>query len=91
MGLASIYRAAALFNTNKENMVATTGDYAGTQINSDRQLWSVAGTLATVYRIFFGMEFTPDGISFTTFVPSAYTGDKSIRNFKYRNAILTII
>jgi hypothetical protein len=89
-GLASIYRAAALFNTNKENMVATTGDYAGTQINSDRQLWSVAGTLATVYRIFFGMEFTPDGISFTTFVPSAYTGDKSIRNFKYRNAILTI-
>jgi len=89
-GLASIYRAAALFNTNKENMVATTGDYRGTQINSDRQLWSVAGSLAAIYRIFFGMTFTKDGLSFSPFVPPAYTGDKSIRNFKYRNAVLTI-
>jgi glycogen debranching enzyme len=89
-GLASIYRAAALFNTNKENMVATTGDYLGTQINSDRQLWSVAGNLATIYRILYGMEFTKDGLSFAPFVPPAYTGDKSINNFKYRNTVLTI-
>jgi hypothetical protein len=89
-GLASIYRAAALFNTNKENMVATTGDFGGTQINSDRQLWSVAGSLATIYRIFYGMVFTKEGISFTPFVPSGYIGEKSLKNFKYRNAVLTI-
>ncbi|GAI75469.1 unnamed protein product, partial [marine sediment metagenome] len=59
-GLASIYRPAALFLTNKENMIASTGDYMGTEINSDRQLWSVAGNLAMVYRILLGMSFTPD-------------------------------
>jgi hypothetical protein len=89
-GLASIYRAAALFNTNKENMVAGSGDYAGTQINSDRQLWSVAGCLATVYRIFYGMSFTRDGLALSPFVPPAYGGNKSLSNFKYRDADLTI-
>jgi hypothetical protein len=89
-GLASIYRVAALFNTNKENMVATTGDYLGTQINSDRQLWSVAGSLATIYRVLYGMAYTKDGISFAPLVPPAYAGEKSLKNFKYRNAILTI-
>jgi hypothetical protein len=89
-GLASIYRAAALFNTNKENMVASTGDYGGTQINSDRQLWSVAGCLATIYRVFYGMAFTTKGISFEPFVPHAYIGEKSLKNFRYRNAVLTI-
>ena len=32
--IADIYRPAALFLTNKENMVADNGDYNGTQINS---------------------------------------------------------
>ncbi|RPI06944.1 MAG: glycogen debranching protein [Ignavibacteriae bacterium] len=89
-GLASIYRAAALFNTNKENMVASTGDYAGTQINSDRQLWSVAGNLATIYRVFYGMTFTQDGILFSPFIPQGYSGNKSLKNFKYRDAVLTV-
>ncbi|NHZ84902.1 MAG: glycogen debranching protein, partial [Planctomycetia bacterium] len=62
--LASIYRSAALYLSNKENMVAETGDYMGTEINSDRQLWSVAGNLAIIYRIFFGMEFQSDGLYF---------------------------
>jgi hypothetical protein len=89
-GLASIYRAASLFNTNKENMVATTGDYLGTEINSDRQLWSVAGNLATVYRIFFGMSFTQEGLRFDPFVPAVYAGGKTLTKFKYRNSTLTI-
>jgi hypothetical protein len=38
-GLASLFRAAAMFLTNKENMVAQNGDFDGTQVNSDRQLW----------------------------------------------------
>lgn len=89
-GLASIYRAAALFLTNKENLVATTGDYDGTEINSDRQLWSVAGNLAAVYRIFFGMEFKEDGLTFAPFIPEAYAGTYNLNGFKYRGAVLDI-
>lgn len=89
-GLASIYRQAALFLTNKENMLASTGDFSGTVINSDRQLWSVAGNLATVYRILFGMSFHADKLTFSPFIPRAYSGTKTLRNFTYRKANLTI-
>lgn len=89
-GIASIYRPAALFLTNKENMIATTGDYEGTQVNSDRQLWSVAGNLAIVYRIFFGMEYRPDELVFQPFLPKVYGGVKELNNFKYRDATLNI-
>ena len=89
-GLASLYRAAALFLTNKENMVAQTGHFEGTQINSDRQLWSVAGNLAMVYRVFFGMQFTPEGLRFDPFVPSGYSGTHTLEGVSYRDATLDL-
>lgn len=89
-GLASIYRAAGFFLTNYENMVAETGDFNGTEVNSDRMLWSMAGNLAMVHRVFIGMQFETNGIRFSPAIPSAYTGTKTLRNFKYRNAVLTI-
>jgi hypothetical protein len=89
-GLASMYRQAALFLTNKENLVAGTGDYNGTVINSDRQLWSVAGSLAMVYRIFFGMSFEEDRLVFAPFVPKPYSGNMELSNFKYREANLQV-
>jgi len=89
-GLASLYRAAALFLTNKENMVAQTGHFEGTQINSDRQLWSVAGNLATVYRVFFGMRFGPDGLRLDPFVPKSYSGTRTLKGVSYRNATLDL-
>jgi len=89
-GIASIYRAAGLFLTNKENMVARTGDHMGTQINSDRQLWSVAGNLSLIFRVFAGMEFQPGGIIFRPFIPEGYGNTLIIENFSYRNAILNI-
>lgn len=89
-GLASLYRAAALFLTNKENMVAQTGHFEGTQINSDRQLWSVAGTLATVYRVFFGMRVAPDGLRLDPFVPEAYSGTRTLEGVAYRDATLDL-
>lgn len=88
--LASIYRASALFLTNKENMVAATGDYFGTEINSDRQLWSVAGCLSTFYRILFGMNFKADRLVFSPVIPSGYEGIRTLRNFRYRDAVLDI-
>jgi len=89
-GLATTWRQAALFLTNKENMVAQSGSYKGTQINSDRQLWSVAGNLAMYYRVLFGMKYNVNNIEFHPFVPAEYSGKRSITNFKYRNATLDI-
>lgn len=87
---AAIYRLSALAMSNRENMVATTGDFRGTAGSSPRQLWSVGGALSLIYRVYFGMNFEPRGISFAPFVPKAFNGEKSLSNFKYRDAILNI-
>lgn len=89
-GLSSIYRAGGLFLTNYENMVAESGDFEGTEINSDRMLWSMAGNLAMVNRVFMGLNFEKDGLRFSPTIPKAFGGKKSLTNFKYRNAILDI-
>lgn len=89
-GLASIYRAAALFLSNYENFVAENGDYIGTEINSNRMLWSMAGNLAMVHRLFIGMHFEVDGIRFNPVIPESYRGKRTLSNFKYRNAVLDI-
>lgn len=89
-GLASIYRAAGLYLSNYENMVANTGDFEGTEINSNRMLWSMAGNLAMVHRVFLGMQFEEDNLKFKPAIPKGYGGKKRLKNFKYRNAILNI-
>jgi hypothetical protein len=83
-GLASVIRPAALFLTNKENFVAESGDFAGTEINSDRQLWSVAAMLAMHYRIIFGMTFEKDQLVFNPVIPESFKGTYTLKNFKYR-------
>lgn len=89
-GLAAIYRAGGLFLTNYENFVAQTGDFEGTEINSHRMLWSMAGNLAMVHRVFMGMEFEPDGLRLQPVVPESFGGTRSLRNFRYRDATLNI-
>lgn len=89
-GLASIWRPAALFLTNKENMVASTGHFDGTELNSDRQLWSVAGNLAASYRVLFGMRFRPDRLELAPMVPPAYGGERTLSGLRYRGSVLTI-
>ncbi len=89
-GLASIYRPAALFLTNYENFVAQNGDYMGTEINSDRMLWSMAGNMAMVHRVFIGISFEPDGILFKPVIPEVYDGTRTLSNFSYRKAKLKI-
>ena len=88
--IAAIYRPSALFLTNKENFVAETGDFAGTQINSDNMLWSLSGNLALVHKVLFGIEFEVDKIRFHPFVPQTLAGNRTLSNFKYRNALLNI-
>lgn len=88
--ISAIYRPAALFVTNKENFVADNGDFAGTQINSSNMLWSLSGNLSIIHKVFFGIRFNEDGLSFQPFVPKLYAGARSLMNFKYRDAVLDI-
>ncbi len=88
--IAAIYRPAALFATNKENFVATDGDFAGTQINSSNMLWSLSGNIALVYKLLFGITYDESSLTFKPFVPQALAGKRTLNNFKYRGAILNI-
>ena len=89
-GLASIYRAGGLFLTNYENFAADNGDYMGTEVNSHRMLWSMAGNLAMVHRVFTGMQFERDGIRFQPVIPESYGGERTLSQFKYRDMLLEI-
>lgn len=88
--ICSVYRPAALFLTNKENFVASNGDYAGTQINSSNMLWSLSGNISLIYRILFGIHYDTDSLSFSPYVPKVFAGKRTLNNFKYRNAVLNI-
>lgn len=89
-GVGALYRAAALFGTHKELFVASTGDFRGTAVNSDKMLWSSAGNVAMIFRMYFGMDFKTDGIEFKPFTPHYLSGTKKLQNFKYRKSILDI-
>jgi len=88
--IAAIYRPAALFVTNKENFVASNGDFLGTQINSSNMLWSLSGSISIVDNVLFGIHFNENSLVFEPFVPEALRGKRSLRNFKYREAVLNI-
>jgi len=89
--IAAIYRPAALWLTNKENFVVNDGDYAGTQINSSNMLWSLSGNIALVYKVLFGINYNVNSLQIKPFVPKALAGERSLTNFRYRNAYLNII
>ncbi|NLE35633.1 MAG: glycogen debranching protein, partial [Bacteroidales bacterium] len=89
-GLASIIRPTALFLTNKENFVAETGDFAGTEVNSDRQLWSVAAMLAMYHRVLTGISFSKAGMEFNPVIPKSFSGNYSLHNFRYRDGTYNI-
>ncbi|MBC6697290.1 alpha-L-rhamnosidase-related protein [Hymenobacter puniceus] len=88
--LMAVARPAALFLTNKENFVASNGDFAGTQINSSNMLWSLSGALGLVYKGLFGMNFQANQLTFQPFVPQALAGTRKLTNFRYRGAVLNI-
>jgi hypothetical protein len=77
---------AATSLTNKEVINYRTGE----GVESDQQLWSIAGTLAGYYRVMFGMNYDEDGITFNPYIPSWMKGPFELSNFKYRNATLKI-
>ena len=87
--IGSVFRPAALFTTNKENLVMDNGDIA-TELNSSNMLWCLAGNLALTQRILFGIEFEADGLAFHPVVPEALGQTRTLTNFPYRKATLDI-
>ena len=88
--IGAINRAAAMFLTNKENFVDHTGDYFGTQINSSNMLWSLSGMISSIHHVLFGIRFTDKGLAFEPFVPKVLEAERSLTNFRYRDAKLNI-
>jgi hypothetical protein len=71
-------RGAALYLSNVENLEVVKGKpwvddgaYSGPVVNSQRQLWSVAGYLAMVHAGLFGIETRPAGLRVAPFVSKA--------------------
>jgi hypothetical protein len=88
-GLGSVYRPAALFCTNKENFNLDNGDIY-TELNSSNMLWSLSGNIALTTRGLFGIHFEEDGLLIKPFVPEILAGNRTLDNFKYRNATISI-
>ena len=88
--IATIWRNAGLFLTNKENMVIYDGKWQGTEINSSNMLWCLSGNLGIVYSVLFGMSYETDRLCFMPFVPRAMEGTRSLEGFRYRGSNLNI-
>jgi len=71
-------------------MVAESGDFNGTEVNSDNQLWSVAANLSVAFRIIFGLEYESDRLAFKPFIPERYKGSYVLNSLKYRQTVLDI-
>lgn len=103
-GVKSLVRGAALNLSNMENLELVTGlawleegKTSGPVVNSQRQLWSVAGFVSMVHDVLFGLEVTNQGLRLRPFVPRALrntlfsAADTLVLNrFPYRGKTLTI-
>ena len=88
-GIGSVFRPAALFATNKENFNLDNGDYY-TELNSSNLLWSLAGNIALTQQVLFGIHFEKDGLRIAPFVPETFAAERTLENFPYRGARLSI-
>lgn len=74
-GVRSLVRGAAVNLSNMENFDVVTGkpwledgDHSGPVVNSQRQLWSVAGYLSMVHDVVFGIEVIGGAVRFRPYV-----------------------
>ena len=88
--LACNVRTAALYATNYENLSYDTGNPYTTHLNSPNMLWGLSGFMGLFHKTFFGMELSAEGVSFNPFVPAALKGERSLKNFSYRDMKIDI-
>ncbi len=101
----ALVRGAALNLSNMENFEAGSGApwlddgaASGPVVNSQRQLWSVAGYLSMVHHTIFGLQAEADGLHVRPFVTAAMrdgmfrgTSELVLNEFRWRGATLTVI
>lgn len=63
---------------------------SGEMIPCDNPTGNASGNIAMVLRVIAGMNFLPGGIELNPRVPVCFGGNKTLSNFRYRNATLTI-
>ncbi len=94
----SLMRGAALNLSNMENLEIASGrpwlndgDASGPVVNSERQLWSVAGYLAMVHHVIFGIEAERDELHLRPWITATTrreifgsTDEIILRNFEWR-------
>lgn len=88
-GIGSVFRPAALFATNKENFNLDNGDIF-TELNSSNMLWSLAGNLALTQQVLMGIHFEKDGLRIAPFVPEVFAAGRTLDNFPYRGARISV-
>lgn len=87
--MAGNVRAAAIYATNHENFVSSSGSLE-TQMNSHNMLWSIAGMLGIYRKVLLGIHTVPDGIVFSPFIPKELDGERSLKGFRFRDMVLDI-
>lgn len=85
-GIGAQIRPQALLASCDVSTSATTG--APLDISYSRG--NAAGNLSMIYNVIAGMKFLPNGIEFRPKVPMCFQGKKTIKSFKYRNAVFDI-
>ncbi|HJL02809.1 MAG TPA: hypothetical protein RMH85_18015 [Polyangiaceae bacterium LLY-WYZ-15_(1-7)] len=101
----ALMRGAAVNLSNMENFEAATGlpwkdegDFSGPVVNSQRQLWSVAGYLSMVHHTIFGLEAEADGLHVRPYLTAdlretlfAGTDQLVLNDFPYRGRRVTVV
>ncbi len=101
----SLMRGAALNLSNMENLEMVSGkpwveegDTSGPVVNSQRQLWSVAGYVSMVHDIVFGLDATQEGVRFQPYITrkmrsTLFANAESIalNDFLYKGRKLTVV
>ena len=101
-GVHALMRGAALNLSNMENFEMVSGapwlddgNASGPVVNSQRQLWSVAGYISMVHDVIFGLDVSQDGIRFVPRIPAALAdgmfADKiALSNLPYRGGRVSV-
>jgi len=87
---ASMIYTSALFRTFRENYRSSDGDMNGTELSSDRQLWSVGSWLSMVYRLICGIDFTPEGLALNPLVFDSLNKGISLEGFMFAGNTLNL-
>ncbi|URA10226.1 alpha-L-rhamnosidase-related protein [Thermospira aquatica] len=90
-GIGAMARAAAFFGTHKENFSYDRGHVDKMAVNSDRQLWSVAGYLAVVQRVIFGISVDEKGLFFRPMIPTFIEGPLTLKNLRYLSSTVSVM